>query len=372
MPILINRYLNQSRVVSAVKHHFSTVAFFAGFLWDALTIGVKVNASDLLILSAYLLGAIPIIWWLAKKSNPNSGCDEVFAPPEPNEDTEHWKTRLPFMLLQFLFGSLFSALFILYFKSSSHIAAFLWCLGLGVLLVANEFFESAYRRFTLTWTLFGFCAILVLNFVLPYIVGSVHAIWFFLSIILALLFTTYLKRNICPHLGNIIPTYVLAFILATAYIFDFIPPVPLVKRDIQVGTQLEKVQGKYGVEYVLQQDKTPAWFIWRRVMTKVIHIKPGEGVYCISAIFAPAGIKSKLYHNWQFYDEKRGWVSMSRVGFDVTGGRNNGFRGYTIKTNLQYGEWRVSVETENASTIAIYEFDVKKSDGDQERMAVTL
>ena len=170
----------------------------------------------------------------------------------------------------------------------------------------------------------------------------------------------------------IAPAYVLAFILAAAYIFDFIPPVPLVKRDIQVGTQLTKVIGKHGVEYTLQQDKTPVWFIWRRVMTKVIHINPGEGVYCISAIFAPAGIKTKLYHNWQLYDEKRGWVSKSRVGFDVAGGRNNGFRGYTIKTNLQYGEWRVSVETENARTIAIYEFDVKKSDGDQERIAVTL
>ncbi len=369
---MITRYLNQSPVVAAVKHHFSTVAFFAGFLWDALTLGVKVNASDLLILSAYLIGAIPIIWWLAKKSNPNSDCDEVFEPPEPNENPEHWKTRLPFMLLQFLFGSLFSALFILYFKSSSHIAAFLWCLGLGALLVANEFFESAYRRFTLTWTLFGFCAILVLNFVLPYIVGSVHAIWFFLSIILALFLTTLLKRKICPKLGNIIPTYILAFILAAAYTFDFIPPVPLVKRDIEIGTQLEKVPTTNGFQYVLKQDEAPIWMFWRKTSKSTVHLNPGEPLYCISAIFAPAGIHAQLYHNWQYYDAKKGWVTMSRIGFNVAGGRNNGFRGYTRKTNLQDGEWRVNVETENARTITIYRFDVKPNDNNQAKKSVVL
>lgn len=370
MPILTK--LNSSPIIAGIKHHFSTVAFFAGFLWDALTIGVKVNASDLLILSAYLLGAIPIIWWLAKKSNPNSDNAEMFEPPEEGEDPEHWKTRLPFMLLQFLFGSLFSALFILYFKSSSHIAAFLWCLGLGVLLVANEFFESAYRRFTLSWTLFGFCAILVLNFVLPYIVGSVHAIWFFLSIILAVMITTVLKRRLSAQMGSIWPTYLVAAILASAYVLDFIPPVPLVKRDIEIGTQLEKRPTENGFQYVLKQDQAPIWMFWRKTSKSTVHLNPGEGLYCISAVFAPAGIRTKLYHNWQYYDAKKGWVSMSRTGFGVAGGRNNGFRGYTLKTNLRYGEWRVSVETENARTITVYDFDVKPNDNNQAKLSVAI
>lgn len=364
--------VNSSPFVEAVKHHFSTVAFFAGFIWDAITIGVKVGSSDLLILSVYLLGTIPIIWWLAKKSNPNSDNAEFFESPEDNEDQEHWKSRLPFMLLQFLYGSLFSALFILYFKSSSHLAAIFWSIGLGVLLVANEFFENSYRRFTLTWTLFGLCAILVLNFVLPYIIGSVHAIWFFLSIILALVITTVLKRKISASLGSIIPTYIVAFVLASAYVFDFIPPVPLVKRDIQIGTQLQKVPSKQGFNYVLQQDYVPKWYIWRKVTNGVIHIKPGEGIYCISAIFAPRGIHAKLYHNWQYYDDKKGWKTMSRIPFEVSGGRDNGFRGYTLKGNLKYGEWRVNVETENARTITVYEFEVKSDDNDQAKMSVAL
>ena len=71
-------------------------------------------------------------------------------------------------LISALFGSLFSALFILYFKSSNHFLALFWSLGLGFLLVANEYIDHHYHRFTLTWALFGLCAILVFNFILPF------------------------------------------------------------------------------------------------------------------------------------------------------------------------------------------------------------
>jgi hypothetical protein len=83
-----------------------------------------------------------------------------------------WLERAPYLLLQFLFGGLFSALFILYFQSSSHLAAMLWSLGLGGLLVANEFIDGKYSRFTLTWALFGLCAMLLFNFLLPFMPES--------------------------------------------------------------------------------------------------------------------------------------------------------------------------------------------------------
>lgn len=163
------------------------------------------------------------------------------------------RIRLPYLLLQFLYGSVFSALFILYFKSASHLTALVWSIGLAGLLIANEFFEHAYRRFTLTWTLFSFCTILLFNFVIPYAIGSVSAIWFFLSVALAVMMTHFLKTAIAEREGKIWPTYALAGVLVVAYIVDVIPPVPLVKRDIQVGTQLEKT----ALSYRLLQDAAP-------------------------------------------------------------------------------------------------------------------
>ncbi|MEO6118080.1 MAG: DUF2914 domain-containing protein, partial [Methylotenera sp.] len=103
--------------VAIVKKYFPALAFFAGFIWDALTIGRSVNASDLLILSAYLIATIPIIWWLAKKASSQIVKVEQPANTQSSSSNiaaaESWKTRLPYILLQFLFGSLFCALFIL-------------------------------------------------------------------------------------------------------------------------------------------------------------------------------------------------------------------------------------------------------------------
>ncbi|HYN54344.1 MAG TPA: DUF2914 domain-containing protein [Methylotenera sp.] len=355
--------------VTIVKKYFPALAFFAGFIWDALTIGRSVNASDLLILSAYLIATIPIIWWLAKKAGSQIVKIEPLAQSSSSNlpAVESWKTRLPYILLQFLFGSLFCALFILYFKSSSHVTAIMWSIGLGALLVANEFLETAYKRFTLTWTLFGFCAILLLNFVLPFVVGSVHAFWFFASILVALTLTQSLKNKISAQLGNIIPTYIVAAVIASAYVLDVIPPVPLVKRDIQVGVALTKKSG----QYIVQQDKAPWWIFWRSTLDSV-HISAGDKVYCISAIFAPSGLETKLYHRWQRYDANKGWLTMPRIGFSLTGGRNNGFRGYTYKQNVAYGKWRVIVETENERTIAIHEFEIEKNEGDQPKLPIAL
>ncbi len=344
----------------AVQKYFPVIAFFAGFIWDALTIGKRVNASDLWMLSSYLIATIPIIWWTVRKAQISPQSVSI-------DDEAHWKTRLPYMAIQFLFGSLFSALFILYFKSSSHLAAIVWSIGLGVLLVANEYLETAYKRFTLTWTLFGFCTILLLNFVVPFIVGSVHVIWFFISTAIAVAATRSIKLKISPQFGNIVPTYAVAAAIVLAYVLDVIPPVPLVKRDIQVGTHFEKAAGEYRV----LQDKAPWWIFWRSTLNSV-HISAGEQVYCVSAIFAPRGLEARLYHNWQYYDAKAGWVTKSRIGFGLAGGRDNGFRGYTFKQNIAYGEWRVKVETENGRTIAIHEFEIEKSVGNQLRIPKAL
>ena len=344
-----------------MKKYLPVVAFFAGFLWDALTIGKNVNGSDLIILSVYLLATVPIIAWLVKRANLliNNAAQTTLASHISFKDSS-WKERLPYLLLQFLFGSLFSALCILYFKSSSHVAAFAWSVGLAVLLIANEFLETAYRRFTLIWTLFGFSLILLLNFVLPYSLGSIHWLWFYVSIILAVVITQALKLSISSHLGNIYPTYLIAIFIASIYLLDVIPPVPLVIKDIQVGTHLEKVSDSYK----LQQDKAPAWHLLKSTLNSV-HINAGEKVYCISSVFAPSNLEARLYHRWQIHDKNQGWLTMSRIGFDLTGGRNNGYRGYTYKQNVAFGLWRVKVETENGRTLSVHQFTISDNKNNQ-------
>ncbi len=347
-----------------LKKYLPVVSFFAGFAWDALTIGKNVTGTDLIILSLYLIATVPIIYWLVKKANflINNAAATTRSTCVSFKDAT-WKERLPYLLLQFLFGSLFSALFILYFKSSSHVAAFVLSVGLAALLIANEFMETAYRRFTLIWTLFGFCLILLLNFVLPYMLGSVHWLWFYVSIIVAVVITQAFKLSISRHLGNIYPTYLIAIFIAVIYVLDVIPPVPLVIKDIEVGVNLKKVANNY----LLQIDKAPKWRFWNSTLNSV-HILPGEKVYCISAVFAPTTVNTRLYHHWQQYNEERGWQTMSRIGFDLSGGRNNGYRGYTYKENVTFGLWRVKVETVNGRTISIHKFTIESNVSNQRKV----
>lgn len=346
--------------LQTLKHHvrkladfFPVIFFFGGFVWDALTIGRNVMPLDLAIFAVYLFSAAAILYVIGRPSDVLADASKLPVKLSAVLKKLH-SPRLPYFLLQFLFGSLFSALFILYFKSSSHWLAWLMSLALAVLLVANEFLECEYKRFTLSWAMFGLCAMLLFNFALPFMLGSIHAIWFYLSTILGAGLAYWLYKKTPHHFGSITPVWIIAATLMFAYAVDMIPPVPLVKRDVAVGYALSKIDGNYQ----LTQQASPWWVLWRKTSDD-LELTSGQRVYCFSSVFAPSGLQTRLYHRWQHYNKKSGWQTQSRVGFSLSGGRYNGFRGYTYKQNLAEGDWRVSVETENEKTIAVHTFSVR-------------
>ncbi|MGQ0442062.1 MAG: DUF2914 domain-containing protein, partial [Methylophilaceae bacterium] len=173
------------------RKYIPALFFLAGFVWDTLTIGRQVQSSDLIILSVYLGAAAAILWGLAHQSSQTSS-DQLNTLLGDSSKTllwlrllpVSWREPAPYFLLQFLYGSLLSALFILYFKSASHGFALLWALLLACILISNEFLEHRYQRYVVAWTMFGFCAILLFNFALPSLLGSIHWAWFVVSTIL--------------------------------------------------------------------------------------------------------------------------------------------------------------------------------------------
>lgn len=335
-----------------MSDYLPAIFFFAGFVWDALTIGRNVAASDLIIFAGYLFAAGFILFFISRPG--------FILADEAKLSSRLYAivtSRAPYFLLQFLFGSLLSALFILYFKSSSHWLAWLMSLLLASLLVANEFLENHYRRFTISWALFGLCAMLLFNFALPFLLGSVLSIWFYLSTLLGAVFAYWLYTKTPNNIGSIWPVSVIAGLLMLAYAADMIPPVPLVKRDIAMAYAIQKVNG----QYQLSQAKSPWWKFWRKTSDD-LQVSSGQRIFCFSTIFAPAGLKTKLFHDWQL-KTKAGWVLQSRASFVVSGGRYNGFRGYTYKSNPAAGDWRVVIKTENEKTIAVHNFSVNVHSG---------
>jgi hypothetical protein len=347
------------------KAAFPAIAFFGGFIWDAATLGRAVTSLDLWMLSGYLIVSAALLVVMGRRGRlrgPEEGEPGAHAlgagpPASAFAKALHWvREEGPQFLLQFCFGSMFSALFILYFLSSSYLPGFLVVLALLALLVANEFLEDHYHRFTLTWALFGTCAILFLNFAIPHVMGSISSIWFFLSTALGV-GLAYAAKALAPKAkGSLWPLYAVALALVGLFLINAIPPVPLVKKNVSICRNLERVDGAYQAEI----EAPPPWAFWRTSETRVRQ-RAGEKIFCFTSVFAPKGLHLTLYHTWRFDDPRRGWVETSRIGFPVSGGRAEGFRGYTYKRNLAPGKWEVRLETEVGRVLGSIRFRCEAS-----------
>jgi hypothetical protein len=330
-------------------------AFLGGFIWDTLTLGRRVSDGDFYVLAAYLMGAALLIQYLARRYFRG------VAPPAPGSG---WPARLawlrwhaPYLLVQFFFGGVFSALFILYFKSAGYLGTWLTAAVLGALLVANEFAGDRYgRKFTLTWALFAFNACLLLNFVFPYLLGSLNPVWFYVSSACAALLTYGLWRLAPPGCGRIRPAFTVIAVLVLAWFIGLIAPVPLVKKAMAVGHDFTQDAGRYQ----LQVEAPAFWQIWK-TQSASVHLAAGARLYGVSSVHAPLGVTAELQHRWEFLAED-GWRQTYRRDFQSTGGREHGFRAYSWILDPAPGEWRFIVATQDGRTIGVEQVTVVRDD----------
>jgi hypothetical protein len=145
-----------------------------------------------------------------------------------------------------------------------------------------------------------------------------------------------------------------------AYFTNIIPPVPLALKEIGVYHSIIKEKGgSYSLEY-----EPSSWYPFFKNTSDIFHREPDEAVYIWSSVFAPTKLSVKIFHRWQNYDvTKKEWVTAGLVEFDIKGGREEGFRGYSKKSTVFPGEWRVDVETERKDLIGRIEFTVVDSKG---------
>ena len=53
-------------------------------------------------------------------------------------------------------------------------------------------------------------------------------------------------------------------------------------------------------------------------------------------------------------------MTSDRIRIDITGGRQEGFRGYTYKQNYASGEWQMRVETQDGRELGRIYFEVRE------------
>jgi hypothetical protein len=138
------------------------------------------------------------------------------------------------------------------------------------------------------------------------------------------------------------------------YYLNWIPPVPL---SLKFGGIFHHA-AKLDSDFMLYYEKPPWYKFWKK-SDNPYHYAAGDSVYCFAAVFAPVELTKKIIHVWQQHDVKNNrWQETDRLGYELTGGREGGFRGYTYKKNISPGNWRVDVVTEEGLIVGRIVFTI--------------
>lgn len=145
---------------------------------------------------------------------------------------------------------------------------------------------------------------------------------------------------------------------------NWIPPIPLSLKFGGIYHQIEKIHD----EYVLTYAKGPWYDIWKESNDRVGIDAP---VYGFSSVFAPVTLQTTIYHHWQWrpFDELESFRTTDRIPITITGGRERGYRSYTMKHRVQPGEWHVNVETEDGRLLGRMAFVAEDNRSAQHDMA---
>ncbi len=326
------------------ERHISSVALIGGFIVDSITLNRVDQFFDNIILLSYITIAGTCIvllsfWkdeWLTGRFAPKVHAFLLIA-------------------MQFAFGGLFSAFLIFYSRSSSFIASAPFLFVLLFVLIGNEFFKAQYIRLTVQVSIFFFVLYSYLIFTIPVVLGFMNTWTFLLSGLISLLciriFILFIKLinpvKVISSGGMFLIVIGIFTVINGLYFLNIIPPIPLALKDSGVYHSIVKnADGTYTAQKE-EHEFNEFFKAYERV-----NLLPGKPLYVFTSIFAPTEFKATVFHVWEQYDKKsKAWVETNRIELPILGGRDGGFRTYSVKENPSMGQWRVSVETGRGQVI---------------------
>jgi len=343
-------------LIKKYERHVSVGAVVFGFIWDSLTLGRPDSLFNNIVFVAYLTiaaGAIVIIAIYERQKRE---------PP-----------ILALPVMQFSFGNLAGGLFVVYGQSGSFEGNWLFFLILLAFLFGNEFLRTYYARLSFHIAAWYFLLFAYVAIIVPILFGSVGDALFVLSGIVSLAFVTLFllllrsiarERVVLARRQNILLIASVFALWNALYFTHVLPPVPLALTSIGVYHHMVKLSsGDYEATY-----ERPEWWQFTRATSNVFVRPTGAPAYCASAVFAPARLSANIEHHWEHYDEAaKEWDVRSIISFPVSGGREEGYRGYSIKFDLPEGRWRCSVRTAGGGLVGRTTFEVREGIPELER-----
>jgi len=341
------------KLIQKHKKHWLTIAFVLGFVVDNLTLNRVDQLFDNFVLTSYVLLAMGSLLMLY------AGAAEKLS----EKMSERARNYAP-LVMQYSFGGLFSGMLIFYGRAGSWYESWPFLLIILGVIFGNETMRERSQRliFNLSVIFIGMFSYIVL--LIPVVTGKMGAWIFILSGLLALFIMYWFVRV----LRTIVPKFIalhqrfivfsIGFIFALfniLYFTNVIPPIPLSLKDIGIYHSVVKFDtGEYRLTY-----EDTEWWEFFRDSDREFHIEDGGNIFCFASVFAPTRLSTEIYHHWEFYDEENDrWIDRSRLSYPIAGGRDGGFRGYTLITNYEEGRWRCSVETARGQALGSAVFDI--------------
>jgi hypothetical protein len=286
------------------------------------------------------------------------GSQNLFQPSKRLEKI--WNYRQ--LIVHFLLGSLLSVYSLFFLKSASIFSSVIFVVFLMALMVANELKNVQKSEVNVKIGLYVICVFAFFSMMVPVLLGFVGIVPFILSVLLTALVLYGVVRLLHKRVPNkrvlframIAPGGAVLSLFVVFYLMGWIPPVPLSVQNMGVYHNIEKVEGQYILFH-----ENPWWRFWQ-TGDQEFKAEPSDKIYFFAQIFSPARFSDSVVLHWYYKEPRTGWKSTDRIPMKITGGRKNGYRGFSVKQNYTAGEWRISVETTDGREIGRIYFDVVK------------
>lgn len=334
------------------EHIIMPAALIGGFIFDIFTLNRIDQVFDNAILIFHLLVVTTTIALLFSRGT-NFGKKFLTI-----KKVSFLQTAMVFSL-----GALFSGFVIFYTRSGSLLTSWPFILSMLLLMLGTEFRKKYFEKLTLQIVIFYFAIISWATFFVPVIFKRIGDVIFILStlfslILIALFFILLKKINLNrfnTHKKKLIQGIGILLIgFNLLYFLNIIPPIPLSLKYQAVYYEVERLYPGYSAQY----EKT-VWYNFFRKRSREMYWREGEDIFMFTQVFAPTDLKTKINHEWEFYNEgNRRWEKRDTIALSIAGGRADGYRGFSRKKNFEYGTWRIKTST-NGKNLGVLIFEIK-------------
>lgn len=334
----------------------SSISLVGGFAFDAL--------------SLKRLDAFWENFWVVAHLVVVAACIVLINRGEEHTHLKESKPREHFWLvntLQFFLGGLLSTFLVFYFRSATLSVSWPFLLMLAAAFIANESLKKHYEQLSFQISLFYFSLLLFAIYMVPILVHRIGPLIFllsgFTSLILLAVFVNILRyfakdefskatRILLRSIG------VMYLTINLLYFFNLIPPIPLSLRDAGIYHSIAR---QADGNYVVQTENHGLFGFFK--LRDEVHAVSSSPLFAYSAVFSPTALRTDIVHEWQWYDVRsRRWVTESRVELPLVGGRDGGYRTYSMKKGAMPGLWRVNVETPRGQVLGRLKFNIVAGD----------